>query len=292
MLAPVAEPDRPVDVPGTRNDGQEARHNRRRAELIAAVPAVLLAIVVLGVASGVGAYLPGAIAAVVVGIVVWLVLWRGATRFVLGALGAQVVDDNEVTRTEVARAENIVDGLCASMGVALPDIAVVDDPTRGALAIGCDPDAAVLVLTSCLLHVLDPVMLEAVLAHELVHVKRADIASATVAAAVLGPLGRVLPGAPDLVHKVAGRGREFRTDRLAVSVTRYPPGLRDALVLMAEGPRPALDSTLSGRGVARATRWLWTVAMPEPGDDTAQDVEVIEDELDAAGVRIAALDEW
>jgi len=107
---------------------------------------------------------------------------------------------------------------------------------------------------------------------------------------VLLPLARLLPVA-ELVHTLAGRGREFSTDRLAVSVTRYPPGLRDALVLMAEGPAPAPSSPLAEGGVARATRWLWTVALPDTPHSTALRSGAV-GELDAPAVRIAALDEW
>jgi hypothetical protein len=199
------------------------------------------------------------------------------------------VDDGEL-----ARAENLVDGLCASMGVVPPDIVVVDEEARDALALGCRRNAAVLVVTSGLLHALDPVALEAVLAHELVHVKRGDIAPATVAAAVLAPLAPLFSQVSGWVHAMAGRGREFRTDRLAVAVTRYPPGLRDALVLMAEGPLPRLPSVLAGRGVARTTRWLWTVALVDAtgGATPSTVMRAAEGELDAPGVRIAALDEW
>jgi len=271
-------------LPGTRRDVAEARHNRRRALLIVGVPAaVVFAIVTLAcVAAGLGVV--GAVAGVAVGAVVWVWLWRGATRLVLRALGVR--DGGDV---ELARAENIVDGLCATMGVDAPDIVVVDDTTRRALAVGRNSGAAVLVVTSGLLHALDPVALEGVLAHELVHVKRGDIAPATMAAALLLPWASFLPVA-GLVHALAGRGREFRTDRLAVAVTRFPPGLRDALVVMVDGPAPVPPSRLAERGVAAATRWLWTVPLPgAPGE--ARDEDGV-GELDAPAVRIAALDEW
>jgi Zn-dependent protease with chaperone function len=191
---------------------------------------------------------------------------------------------------ELARAENLVDGLCATMGLEPPDILVIDESTRQALALGRKSGVAVLVVTSGLLDALDPVSLEGVLAHELVHVKRADIAPATMAAAMLLPVAGFIP-VSGLVHTLAGRGREFRTDRLAVAVTRFPPGLHDALVLMAEGPAPRAPSALTRRGVARATRWLWTVALPEtPGGDVMS--PDVAGELDAPAVRLSTLAEW
>ena len=271
--------------PGTRGDAGEFHHNRRRAVLIAAVPgAVVFAAVTLAcVAAGIAVV--GVAAGIAAGLVVWLTIWRGATRMLLRALRARPGSE-----AELGRADNLVDGLCATMGVDAPDIVVIDEWAREALALGRKSGSAVLVVTSGLLHSLEPVELEAVLAHELVHVKRADIAPATMAAAIFLPLAMVFP-VSGLVHALAGRGREFRTDRLAVAVTRYPPGLRDALVLMAEGPAPRVPSPLTRRAVTRTTRWLWTVALPEiPGGDVMR-WDVVGD-LDAPAARVTALDEW
>jgi Zn-dependent protease with chaperone function len=168
---------------------------------------------------------------------------------------------------------------------------VVEDDVRAAITIGRRRDDAILVVTSGLVELLDPVQLEGVLAHELVHVKCADIVPATMAAAVTLPLVTVFPGMTNLVHVLAGRGREFRTDALAVRVTRYPPGLREALALMVDGPRPRPPSPLAGRGVAHATRWLWTVSLTDEAGLRPSQGGVVGG-LDDASVRIAALDEW
>ncbi len=280
-----AEPVAIPVPPGARGDSGEFHHNRRRALLIAAAPGFVVFIVVALGCVAAGLDVVGVVAGVCAGLVVWLTLWRGATGFLVRTLGARSGGD-----AELARAENLVDGLCATMGVEPPDILVIDDETRQALALGRKSGAAVLVVTSGLLQALDPVGLEGVLAHELVHVKRADIAPATMAAAIVLPLAPFFP-VSGLVHVLAGRGREFRTDALAVAATKFPPGLRDALVVMAEGPTPRDRSPLSRRGVARATRWLWTVALPDtPGGDVMRSGDV--GELDAPGLRVSSLQEW
>jgi hypothetical protein len=112
-----------------------------------------------------------------------------------------------------------------------------------------------------------------------------------MACAVTLPFVAVLPGSANLVHALAGRGREFRTDQLAVSVTRYPPGLRQALALIVDGPAAVAPSPLAGRGVAHVTRWLWTVALSD-GAGGRRSHGGVAGELDDAAVRIAALDEW
>jgi len=127
------------------------------------------------------------------------------------------------------------------------------------------------------------------LAHELTHVKNGDIAPATVAVAVLLPVALVTASVGATVHRWAGRGREFRADADAVRVTRYPPGLRDALAAMVAGPVPLAPSPLADGALARTTRWLWAVALPGPGTEPGEKGGV--GELDAPLSRIAALDE-
>ena len=255
MVAAVETEPVVVPVPpGTRGDTGEFHHNRRRALLIAAVPGVVVFIVV-----GVGLCRRRARprrrgrsvsrrARAVVGAVAWRHPIPGARCWVPAP----------VATPSWPAAENLVDGLCATMGLESPDILVIDEWSRQALALGRQSGAAVLVVTSGLLESLDPVYLEGVLAHELVHVKRADIAPATMAAAMLLPVAPFFP-VSGLVHALAGRGREFRTDRLAVAVTRFPPGLRDALVAHGRGPRTP------GPVTARPTRGLTHHALAVDG---------------------------
>ncbi|MDA8072744.1 MAG: M48 family metalloprotease [Actinomycetota bacterium] len=231
----------------------------------------------------------GAVLAVVVGVVVGvgvsLALWRRAPAMLLRALGAEPAAEEQWPRPF-----GLVDGLCASMGLAGPALWVLDDPSANALVVGTWCGSAVLVVTSGLLTRLDPVQLEGVLAHELVHLKRGDVVVGTMAAVLVLPFAGVLD-VGRLVHRLRGRGNELATDQLAVAVTRYPPGLRHGLETMvamcdAGGPAPAARPTLQATAVGRSTRWLWTVALgPAPRGATAVG------ELDAPDVRMAALDE-
>jgi Zn-dependent protease with chaperone function len=257
--------------------------NRRRATAIVAVPAVLV--------FGVGVALGTAITSVLVGVVIGAVLaaalvaslQRGGRAIVLRSLHAVPVDEDAVPGPATQ-----VEGLCASMGLSPPALFVVDDPTPNALALGRGQHHAALVLTTGILELLDPVALEAVLAHELAHVKRCDITPATAGAALAVLFGVGAQEAGTVLHRVLGRGREFAADRHAVRVTRYPPGLRQALGEMT-GQEAA--GGLAARRAGQVTRWLFTVVLPErsgrrPGDDE------ITGELDAPQVRMAALDEW
>lgn len=251
-----------------------------RSLVIAAIPALVFLVLVIAIGSALGSPIVALVVAVVVGGGVWTGVWFGADRLLVNRLGGRFVEDDDVPR-----AANLVDGLCATMGLPLPALFLVDDPFRGALVIGRNERTATLVLTTGLLRALDPVELEGVLAHELSHVKSGDMATATMAAAVVLPLAPLFSGSPELVRKLAGSGRELEADVRASSVTRYPPGLRDAIVKMSAGPSPTPSSSLASQGTGRVLRWLWTV-VPEllaPASTIGL--------LDAPATRIAALDE-
>ena len=271
----------------TRHKGSAAQVDRsarnvRRAVLVAGIPAlivfVLLVVVLTLMASAAFALSPS----VVVGIVVWVICWRGAAGRVLRSINAHPLYEDDQPRIA-----NMVDHLCASMGLPVPALYIVDDAPPNALALGRSPKAGVLVLTSGLLHGFEPVQLEGVLAHELTHIKQRDTALSTMAAAVALPVAGLLGGGGALVHQIAGRGREFHVDQEAVGVTRYPPGLRQALAAMAEEVGQHPDGLLPMSSGGRVTRWMWTVALGAPLDGDS-----LVGELDAPAVRIAALSEY
>jgi Zn-dependent protease with chaperone function len=256
----------------------EIRVNRRRAHLLAigagAVPGVVL-LVVLGLTVGI----IGIVIGVVVAVVVAVVISRRATGIVLDIVGGHRLDED----TE-PRLANVVDGLCATFGVPRPRLWLVDDPVPNACALGRRPSTAVLVVTSGLLDRLGLIETEAVVAHELAHVKRHDTAVSEVAVALCYPLAGAR-GADGLVHWAIGRGREYRADMVAAATVRYPPGLNDALRVLEEAPGPTPGSVFTGRRW-RASRWMWIDPMVGSRDDP------VEGELDATSVRRAALAEW
>lgn len=261
--------------------------NRRRAASIALAPASVLLLVAIVVGGALSALVAGMVAGAVAAAVCGAGLWRASPRLVLRALGARLVDEDEVPGPFTQ-----VEGLCATMGLPVPALYLVDEPFPDAMALGRGSKDGAVVLTSGLLRALDPVALEGVLAHELAHLKRADTAPASVAAALV--LWSGLPSTTGTaVHRLAGRGREFEADRHAVAVTRYPPGLRHALDRMCQavpsGSGPG--GGLAGQRAGRVTRWLFTVPLPVPGGE-GSGAEDPTGELDAPSVRIAALDEW
>ena len=272
-------------VDRSRESGEEfraIRANHRRGQRLCLVPGLVIGLVVGAVLAAVG--LPVALAAVafvVVASAVLVALWQRAPGAVLRAVGARPSEE-----ADRPRLHNLVDGLCATMGLPRPAIAVVDSPVPNAMAVGRDPATATLVVTTGLDQALTLVELEGVLAHELVHIKRHDTVLATVAVSVLAPASVVLgvAAATDRVHSVIGRGRAFDADQRAAGVVRYPPGIGSALESMLEGPDRS-GPWPPGRGrTAALTRWLWVD--PMVGVPAGQSME---GNLDDTRVRAAAL---
>jgi Zn-dependent protease with chaperone function len=273
--------------------GEEAgaiRANRRKAMRMCAVPGLVAGVIVGAVVIAVGVTVVlGVVAFIVVAAIVVVWMWRSAPGALLRAVGARPSHE-----WELPRLYNLVDGLCATMGLPGPAICVVDSPVPNAMAVGHDPAHASLVVTSALETTLTLVELEGVLAHELVHIKRHDTVLAGVAVVTTAPLSAltgVAKGA-DRVHRIVGRGREFDADQRAARVVRYPPGIGSALDAMLEGDG-VLDGHRSsvapawppGRGrTAAITRWLWIDPMVG-----APAGEPMEGNLDDTRVRAEAL---
>ena len=249
---------------------------------ICAIPGLIVGAIGGGLVAALGLPALGAATLVILAVVVAMWIWRGAPGMVLRAVGAQPSDEDERPRLH-----NLVDGLCASMGLPRPAVMVVDHPLPNALTVGRHPRSATLVVTSALDESLSLVELEGVLAHELVHIKRHDTVCSGVAVAVVAPLAAVSGSGAGLVHVLVGPGREFAADQRAVSVVRCWAGLGSALGAMtasstAQTPQPPWPP---GRGRRAAlTRWLWINPVVGAGPDRP-----IEGNLDDVEVRAAAL---
>jgi Zn-dependent protease with chaperone function len=220
---------------------------------------------------------------VVVTVTVASWIWSRAPGMVLSSLGAV-----PSTADDYPRLHNLVDGLCATMGLERPAIRVLASDVPNAMAIGRDPKSAILVVTSGLERSLDLVELEGVLAHELVHIKRNDTVLSAVAVVVALPWAMVrgTPAGVHTVHRLVGQGREFSADQRAALIVRYPRGIASALeTMVASTPTVGTWPPAPGR-VAALTRWFWVdpMAGAEAGEGS-------EGNLDDTRVRAATLAE-
>lgn len=158
--------------------------------------------------------------------------------------------------------ENMVQGLASKSGIPAPRVAVVPDRTPNAFVFGRSTSSATLAVHEGLLQKFRPEEIEAVVAHEIGHIKHKDVVVMTVASAVplvtyiiarsvlWGGRGRrkdasaiVLVAAVSfLVYLVSqllvlylSRSREHFADTYSAYITGKPRNLRSALAKIAYG---------------------------------------------------------
>jgi heat shock protein HtpX len=97
-------------------------------------------------------------------------------KMILASMGAKIV-----TESEEPKLHQIVSRLCANADLPMPKIAVVKTSMPNAFATGRNQKNAVVAVTTGIMERLDNNELEAVLAHELTHVKNRDMMVMTIA---------------------------------------------------------------------------------------------------------------
>ena len=118
--------------------------------------------------------------------------WRSGPSDVLKSTGAREIIDpqNEVEQQYV----NVVHEMSIASGLPNPRIWIVDDPDPNAFATGRDATTAHIAVTEGLLLTVDRSELQAVIAHELGHVKNLDVRLMTLLAALVGTIVLVSDG--------------------------------------------------------------------------------------------------
>ena len=167
-----------------------------------------------------------------------------------------------VTREEFFNFYTVVENLSIANQTPAPKIYVIDSDAPNAFASGRDPQHSVICATTGLIEKLNRTELEAVVAHELSHIKNYDIRLMTLVSILVGSLsilintatrtrlfrknndnnqgnglltliGFVLiifsPLIAQIIQFAISRRREYFADASAVKLTRQPQGLIDAL---------------------------------------------------------------
>jgi len=228
--------------------------NKRKTWLIIAVFAVIIG--VLGwIVSGIYGQPYFTYLALIIGGVYALIQYFGAAKIALAVNGAQ-----EVTKKDAPRLYRIVENLSIATGMPMPKVYVMDDPAPNAFATGRDPKHAVVAATTGLLEIMDDTELEAVMAHELGHVKNYDIRVMMIVFGLVSAIGFIAdmilhfvwfrdeedspnplflilgivaallaPVVAALVQLAVSRRREYLADSTGAMTTRYPEGLARAL---------------------------------------------------------------
>lgn len=86
-----------------------------------------------------------------------------------------VTGGHAVTRQEQPRLYNLLENLCISRGITMPQLKIMDSPALNAFATGLNPRQYAVTVTTGLLAALDDQEIEAVLGHELTHIRNGDV---------------------------------------------------------------------------------------------------------------------
>ncbi len=130
---------------------------------------------------------PGFIPFAIVASLVWFVIaWFANTGIVALATGAKPAN-----RREEPRLWNILETLCISRGITMPNLRIIETPARNAFASGVRKGQYTITVTRGLIDTLNDKELEAVLAHELTHIENRDAQLLVIAAVFVGIISLV-----------------------------------------------------------------------------------------------------
>ncbi|WP_456620466.1 MULTISPECIES: M48 family metallopeptidase [unclassified Bradyrhizobium] len=100
-----------------------------------------------------------------------------------------VTGGHDVTRQEEPRLYNLLENLCISRGITMPKLKIMESPALNAFATGLNPRQYSVTVTTGLLNALNDKEIEAVLGHELTHIKNGDVQLMVVAVIIAGVVG-------------------------------------------------------------------------------------------------------
>lgn len=104
--------------------------------------------------------------------------WYFSDKIVLWTSGAKIV-----SKEEYPQLHNFVENLVNKNGIPKPKVAVVNSGVPNAFATGKSPRSSLIAVTTGILGLLDDEELEAVIGHELTHVRNRDVLVLTLASA-------------------------------------------------------------------------------------------------------------
>lgn len=117
-----------------------------------------------------------------IGTLVWVVIGYWFNQQIIDAsLGSR-----PITREENRKLYDMLENLCISRGMSVPRFEILDTPVPNAFASGVNDKQYAITLTSGLIETLNDDELEAVIAHELTHIRNGDVKMMIVAIIVAG----------------------------------------------------------------------------------------------------------
>lgn len=201
-----------------------------------------------------------------------LIQYFAASKLAVAMTGAE-----EIQKKDNPRFYRIVENLAITTGMDMPKVYIIDDPAPNAFATGRDPKHAIVAATTGLIEIMNDQELEAVMAHEMGHVKNYDIRVSMIAfglVSVIGLLSDIVlrmiffgdnrsnnsnpivlvvgiivivlaPIIAAIVQMAVSRQREYLADASGAMTTRNPEGLASALEKLGKYTRPMKHQSTS-----------------------------------------------
>lgn len=207
--------------------------------------------------------------AIFIGGLVGSILYALFTYYAGSRMALAVNGARKIEKKDDPRLWRIVENLSITNGMPMPAVYIMDDPALNAFATGRDPKHSAVCATTGLLAVMDDTELEAVMAHELGHVKNYDIRVSMIAFALTAVISLVAdmilhftwfsgnderegnsglialgiglvaaiiaPIVAMMIQAAISRQREYLADATGALTTRYPDGLARALAKIQQG---------------------------------------------------------
>lgn len=186
---------------------------------------------------------------------VWFcIAWFSHQSMINKATGAKPME-----RAENPRVYNLLENLCISRGMTMPKLFIIEEAALNAYASGINEETYAITVTRGIMDALEDAELEAVLAHELSHIKNRDVRLLIIGVIFVGMIGffaemlwrslrfrsrgksdgRVMLIAAIvlgigyafsvLIRFALSRKREFLADAGAVELTKNPDAMANAL---------------------------------------------------------------
>jgi heat shock protein HtpX len=108
---------------------------------------------------------------ITIGVVIWFIIaWFSHTAIINSATNSKPLE-----RRDNKRVYNLVENLCISTGMQMPKVNIIEDDSLNAFASGINPRTYSVSLSRGIISKLEDDELEAVIAHELTHIRNRDV---------------------------------------------------------------------------------------------------------------------
>lgn len=123
--------------------------------------------------------------AATIGTLIWIAIaWKFHQSMIDALTGA-----SDVTRENNPRLYNLLENLCISRGIPMPKLKIAEEAPLNAFASGLNEKQYAITVTRGLMNGLNDAELEAVLGHELTHIRNGDVRMMVIAVIIAGVIG-------------------------------------------------------------------------------------------------------